>query len=315
MNPTTTTAAAAVEATTRPANKRPTLGGLDNAVGGDGGDGPSLSSSSSDHSSPMMMVGRHNNDNNNKSADNNIINDDDNMLMMNNLTNSFQQQLKIVMDNPPVTNPRVEDIEKLAACEMNQLSMQSREQILYDLHGISETLIREIDETPAFTQDHLAKLQLAINEIPTADRVAYNIALTNNPSYVDDPEFQLQFLRSDLFDPQKAAIRYTKHFQAKLELFHEDLLCQDITQDDLGAFYQDSVKCLYSGWIQELPIRDISGRLVSVLFNQAMDPALSPEDKVRFRMDFLFRLVEWVVLCVRVCLYVRLIGHPSSTIY
>jgi hypothetical protein len=217
---------------------------------------------------------------------NNNANYNKNNIMMNNLTNSFSQQLRIVMDNPPPENPRVEDIEKMAASEMNQLSMESREQILYDLHGISEMTIREIDETPEFIRDRLQKLRLSIDEdIPSADKVAYDVAVTRDPQYVHNPTFQLQFLRSDFFDPCRAAVRYTKHFQAKLELFGEELLCKDITQDDLDTVHHGAIKCLYSGWIQELPTRDVSGRLVSVLFNKAMDPALSPEDKVGFPLN------------------------------
>ena len=68
-----------------------------------------------------------------------------------------------------------------------------------------------------------------------------------------------KFLRSDYFDPSRLA----RHFDYKLEPFGKELLCKDIKQDDL---YEGSLKCFYSGLMQQLPVRDTSGHLVTVGF-------------------------------------------------
>jgi hypothetical protein len=77
------------------------------------------------------------------------------------------------MDNPPPENPRLEDVEKLAATEMNQLSMESREQILYDLHGIAEKMP---EETPEFLQTKLRELEAALDQIDPSEKEAYEMA-------------------------------------------------------------------------------------------------------------------------------------------
>ena len=183
-----------------------------------------------------------------------------------------------VMDNPPTEDLREEDVEKITASEMNQLSMESREQILYDLHGISEKMPKE---TPELLHSRLADLQKALDLIPDSDKEAYSLAAMMNPSYVANEKFRLKFLRADLFDAQQAAVRFTKHFQAKLELFGSELLAKDITQDDLESLGDKSLECLYSGWFQELPIRDISGRLISVLVQKSRDPSWTADEKCR----------------------------------
>jgi hypothetical protein len=201
--------------------------------------------------------------------------DTPNSVMMNSLTSRFT--MLHIVDNPPPENPRVEDVEKLAATEMNQLSMASREQILYDLHGISEKLPQE---TPEFLKSLLQQLESALSEISDSDKEAYNMALNIDPTFVRNKDFRLKFLRADLFDAHRAAVRFTKHFQAKLELFGRTLLCKDIAQDDLHD-EEGTLECICSGWLQDLPIRDISGRLVSFMIQKEKDPNWTVEAKCR----------------------------------
>lgn len=196
-------------------------------------------------------------------------------VTMNSLSSSFSRLH--VMDNPPPENPRIEDVEKLAATEMNQLSMESREQILYDLHGIAEKMP---EETPEFLQTKLRELEAALDQIDPSEKEAYEMALSIDPDYVKNREFRLKFLRADLFSAPESAVRFTKHFQAKLELFGKHLLCKDITQDDCEDD-EGTLECICSGWLQDLPIRDISGRLVSFMFQNSRDPRWTAEAKCR----------------------------------
>lgn len=198
-------------------------------------------------------------------------------VVMNSLSASFSRRLNVV-DNPPPENPRLEDIEKFAASEMNQLSMNEREQVLYDLHGISEKIPVE---TPEFLLAKLQEMEEAIQNISDDDKEVYNTALLIDPLYVKNAQFRLKFLRADLFDAAAAAMRYTKHYQAKLELFGRHLLCKDITQDDLQEDEEGTLDCIYSGWLQDLPIRDISGRVVSFMFQKAREPKWTAEAKCR----------------------------------
>jgi hypothetical protein len=88
-------------------------------------------------------------------------------------------------------------------------------------------------------------------------------------------------LRADDYDPYKAALRLVRHFESKLNLFGEELLCKDITQDDLD---EETLKCLYSGWIQDLPVRDMAGRVVNVAFKKLQDLDIPVKAKVRNNM-------------------------------
>jgi hypothetical protein len=222
----------------------------------------------------------------------------------------------VVVDNPPPENPRAEDVDKITAVSLNELSMESREQVLYDLHGISKATIDV--ETADFLCAKLQALEVAIQHTP--DKSAYDMAVSINPQYVADPAFRAKFLRAESYDVPRTAIRYIKHFQAKLELFDASLLCKDITQDDLEHLHRakatlssladvadqmdtaseaggggastatstapcPALQSLYSGWIQEFPVRDVAGRLCSVMSQQMLDSNLHVDDLVRTRVS------------------------------
>jgi hypothetical protein len=154
----------------------------------------------------------------------------------------------------------LEAVDKLVAQELTKLSLTEREKVLNDLHAIPEDVTRE---PPWDVQSQrLLELQQALDHrLPASSLVAYHKALQKDPIYVQDKPFRLMFLRTDDWDPDKAAERLAKHFQLKLDLFGEDLLCQDITQDDLD---EGTIELLYSGFIQDLPLRDMAGRVVSI---------------------------------------------------
>jgi hypothetical protein len=167
--------------------------------------------------------------------------------------------IKSLPTQPPKQDPLIEEVDQLATKELNELSAREREQTYYDIHGISE---KTNEENPEFIVQRLAQLQIVLDrKIPNKE--AYDIALKISPNYVNNRSFRLKFLRSDDFDPFQAAKRLARHFDYKLELFGKELLCKDIEQDDLD---EGSLKCLYSGWMQKLPLRDTSGRLVTVAF-------------------------------------------------
>ncbi len=144
-------------------------------------------------------------------------------------------------------------VDTLIAKELAALSVADREKVFFDLHGVSE----EVIETPAMIQESLQLLQKELETMESSH--GYKKAIAMHPSYVQSQKLLLKFLRADRFDPCAAAKRLTKFFDLKLELFGEDLLAKDITQDDLD--YQD-LDSLYNGMGMDLPVRDPAGRLV-----------------------------------------------------
>lgn len=147
-------------------------------------------------------------------------------------------------------------VDSLIAKQMSSLTMDQREQTYYDIHGISNN-----KETPELIQQSHLEMETQLSIM--AEAAAYRKAEELNPTYVRDDQFRLKFLRADRFDAKKAALRMARHFEAKLDLFGESKLCEDITQNDLTPGDMDA---LVTG-VGHLPIRDSTGRLVRISFS------------------------------------------------
>lgn len=171
----------------------------------------------------------------------------------NNITTTSVRHDEIPSDISP------DQMDSLVAKQMTSLSMEDREKVYYDVHGVSE----EVKETPEMVTLSLLQLELELQKLQLEQKDAYEAAKSMNPTYVENPEFRLKFLRADLFDARKAASRLARHFEAKLELFGRDKLARDIQQDDLD---KETIDALYSGYTQTMPLRDRAGRLVNIWF-------------------------------------------------
>jgi hypothetical protein len=167
----------------------------------------------------------------------------------------------------------MKEVDSIIANSMQDLSQEDREKSYLDLHGVSNI----IEETPALIQQSLKLMDSEIACILNEKKDAYSIAESMDPSYVHSPTFRLQFLRGDRFNSCSAATRFVKHFELKKDLFGDSKLVKDITQDDLG---QDDIMALYNGYVQWLPIKDPSGRTVSILFPGQCVKEFSVETKV-----------------------------------
>ena len=164
-----------------------------------------------------------------------------------------------------------EDPDALLARELNRLSMQEREQVLYEVHGVAEA----IDEQPDFVNTSLSQLDTELDKIK--EKAAYDQALLLDPRYVRNLNFLLQLLRANRFDAKEAAVRMVRHFQCKLELFGAEKLVKDIRLADLNS---EDVACLESGFLQLLPMRDRAGRAI-VFFNPSLRGNVTMDSRVR----------------------------------
>lgn len=157
-------------------------------------------------------------------------------------------------------DPDPSQTSSLLAHQLSQLSMEDREEVLYDLHGVS----RAVQETAAMISSSIGQLEIELENLSSQNRMtAYGVAKEMNPEYVTNRDFQLKFLRADRFDAKAAALRLARHFEVKLELFGKETLGRDIVQDDLD---EESLEILHAGKIQKLPDRDRAGRAVFVGF-------------------------------------------------
>jgi hypothetical protein len=171
----------------------------------------------------------------------------------------------------PQIAPCPKHADSIIAKQMAMLSMEDRERVYYDLHGVSEN----VKETPEMIEQKLSELEEALLKLAKKD--AYDLAEAMDPEYVQNKEFRLRFLRADQFVAKNAALRLARHFQAKLDLFGRSTLARDIVQDDLD---EDTMAVLYAGSHQILPMRDRAGRTVSVYFPSQKTQSMECEAKV-----------------------------------
>jgi hypothetical protein len=163
---------------------------------------------------------------------------------------------------PPLSNLQMKDVDLLVAHEFSKLSLKERDQVLCDVHAVTDTGALQ-QPSLEIQRALLWKVQTIIrDEIPPGEKEAYNQAMQMDASYVHGDEFVLKFLRADCWDPKRAAARLTKHFKVKLDLFPPELLCRDIMQDDLDP---QTLKYLYGDAIRDLPLRDMAGRIITLV--------------------------------------------------
>ncbi|CAJ1965027.1 unnamed protein product [Cylindrotheca closterium] len=197
-----------------------------------------------------------------------VVSDDDdfmNNLEENHLEENEDESDRIMFDDkianviskqmpPNASDPQ--NVDSLIAFQMAKLSVADREKAYMDVHGIPDL----VEESPELIQKSLSELEHEIDMLP--DKKAYSIAERLDPEYVRDRDFCLAFLRCEKFDCQKAALRIIRHFQTKLDLFGEDKLAMDITQDDLDM---DDMDAVYSGAGRFLNAYDSGGRIINFL--------------------------------------------------
>jgi hypothetical protein len=153
----------------------------------------------------------------------------------------------------PQEFPSKEETEKLLAASLNELPMKGRERVLHDIHGVADVF----EEKDDFLSEKLRELDQEIQDIPT--RSAYETAKSMSREYVSNREFRLKFLRSEYYNPKKAAAKLTKHFEWKMELFGECKLVRDILLSDLEP---EEIEVIETGYFQLLAQRDRSGRAI-----------------------------------------------------
>ena len=181
------------------------------------------------------------------------------------------------------------DVDRLIALKLSKMSIQDREKIDHDIHGISTG----VEETPEFISDSLLKLEKELVKLNGKLKKEYELAKKLDKDYVQNKNFRLKFLRADKFNTRKAARRIARHFKAKVELFGEDKVGKNIVQDDLTESDMDA---LNYGAPSVLPLRDRSGRVVCLWIPRSEIQEMPSIAKVR---NILSTLV--LVISKKVC--------------
>ena len=173
-------------------------------------------------------------------------------------TNDTEKNPNIFREKIPENATNVDDVDATIAKQMMALSVEDREKVYMDVHGVKEGP-RENSED---IQAALVAMQMEIEKLE--DKEAYDQARSMDQNYVEDRSFRLAFLRSVYYDPKKAAIKVVRYFQLKLDLFGEEKLTLDIVQDDLD---RETMDALYTGRGQCLDATDRTGRYILMIFS------------------------------------------------
>ena len=167
--------------------------------------------------------------------------------------------------------PISDDADTMLARELNQISLEERDQALNEIHGVAEIAKEDPDVISTALQQLAVELckyhRRGVGIATTVDESslvaeadAYREAMEKDPSYVQNPRFQLMFLRAEGFDqPAKSAERLVKFMDVKKKLFGSARLTKDVTIADLN---EDDRDMLHSGYMTLLPGRDATGRAV-----------------------------------------------------
>jgi hypothetical protein len=170
---------------------------------------------------------------------------------------------KTLSDRPfpssPPECPTPDETSIMLAKEMNRLSVEEREKVLEDVHGIA----RVVDEPEEFIEASLARLEKELDNI--SSKAAYDLARSMSEEYTCSKKIRLMFLRAESFDPFNAASCMVRFFDEKCELFGAEKLTKDIKLADLDP---DDIMTIESGFFQVLPEKDCAGRKVLLTFSK-----------------------------------------------
>ena len=158
----------------------------------------------------------------------------------------------------------LEEADALLAKELSQMSVKERNNTNDEIHGVANPVWDESPEIISQSLFHLnieiEKLRLVYGGGSSSSSSAYQQAVAQDPTYANNDDFRLMFLRAEGFDqPARAAERIMKFFEIKRTIFGVDKLTKEITLDDLG---DDAESVLKMGYMTLLPARDRSGRCI-----------------------------------------------------
>lgn len=156
---------------------------------------------------------------------------------------------------PPAEDP--DDAYAILAKEMNSMSIEERDNVLWDIHGVP----KNIEESSSFIDDSLRNLFVEIEAIRA--KAAYLTAVSQSKANEDDKtmaDLGLRFLRAHRYNLKDAAAAMVAFFEVKMELFGENSLGRDVTltQD----FDEKELEFVKRGFYQVFPGSDNSGRTV-----------------------------------------------------
>jgi hypothetical protein len=166
-------------------------------------------------------------------------------------------------------------IDNLLSKELKSLSIQQRTKVQEEVHGVANLCP---EENPGMIEEALTSMQQHLHAI--LDKHVHDQLSPN--SYLFTREWRLKFLRCELFDCKKAAVRLVRFTEYMHEEYDLEVLERPLRLSDLETKYgpkgKEVLNCLKVGHTQLLPFRDKSGRRVIVAHFKAVN--FDPEIRV-----------------------------------
>ena len=159
-------------------------------------------------------------------------------------------------------------LNKVQARELFEMNPHEREAINNEIHGVES---RCIEETPSvvFSAMHLMRNKIhgftdreleGDGKSPALFSTnAYKRGLELQSEYIQSNDFQIRFLRAQLFDITKAAVQYFRYLDLLHSFFGDEALMRPLYLTDLT---KREIRYLKKGQQQLLPSRDRSGRRI-----------------------------------------------------
>lgn len=193
---------------------------------------------------------------------------DTTIMVKNFFSPDLAQAAGLAMDRFPETKDEVAKAEQILAEELQKLSLEEHEQIVFAVHGFPLCTLEDDDDLMAM-EARLQDLAMELENCKNKDREVYDQVRAMNPGYVESTPFRLSFLRSESFDAKVTADKIMNHFKMKKELFGDgEILWRDVRQADLNS---KDLELLELGFMQCLPSRDVAGRAVVALSPEFMN--------------------------------------------
>jgi hypothetical protein len=154
-------------------------------------------------------------------------------------------------------SPAQDQIDDLLSRDLLNLSLKERNAINEEIHGVQTIAPME---SPSMIQAALVELNGCLERMPSREKVAYLRSQELFPNtYINGADFRLRFLRCDLFDAEKAAVRMANFLDLVSDLFGDYVLKRSLKITD---FSWEEMQVFRSGHFQLLPYRDRSGRRI-----------------------------------------------------
>ena len=127
--------------------------------------------------------------------------------------------------------------EKQEREEAASITDEEKKSIRIDVFGVDKS----IEETEEVLERSLARFAEEIDAISDDNKKVYMVALQRCPNIVDQESPPIRFLRAENYDARNGAIRLTKYWESRLDLFGPERAFLPMTQsgamkDDMDCF-------------------------------------------------------------------------------